>query len=65
MNDMFEAGVKDDQLALLFEANKEVNVAVKTPNGLTDRVKMKEIILQGDVFGPIECSGFLWQRMFE
>ena len=56
MNDLYEAGVQDDQLAVLYEANKNVNVAVKTPNGLTDRVKIKEIILQGDVFGPIECS---------
>ena len=56
MNDLFEAGVKDDQLALIHEANKEVKVAIKPPNGLTDRVVMKEIILQGDVLGPIECS---------
>ena len=56
MNDLFEAGVEDDNLALIYEANREVNVAVKTPNGLTNRVKVKEIILQGDVFGPIECS---------
>ena len=56
INDMYEAGVKDDHLALLYEANKEVNVAIKTPNGLTDRFRMKEIILQGDVFGPIQCS---------
>ena len=53
---MFEAGVDDDQLALMYEANRNVNVAVKAPNGLTDRVNIKDIILQGDVFGPIQCS---------
>ena len=56
MDDLFEAGVVDDKLALLFEANKEVKVAVKTPVGLTVRERIKKIILQGDVFGPIECS---------
>ena len=56
MNDLYEAGIKDDHLAILYEANKEVKIAVKTPNGLTDRVKVEEIILQGDVFGPLECS---------
>ena len=56
MNDMFEAGVVDDQLALIYEANRKVKVAVKTPNGLSDRKTLNEIILQGDVFGPIECS---------
>ena len=56
MNHLFEAGVTDDNLAILFEANKEVNVAVKTPVGITVREKIKKIILQGDVFGPIEFS---------
>ena len=46
MNDLFEAGVQDNQLAVLYEANKEIDVAIKTPGGLTDRVKVKEIILQ-------------------
>ena len=56
MNDLFEAGVDDENLALLYEANKGVNVAVKTPLGLTVRERIERIILQGDVFGPIECS---------
>ena len=56
MNDMFDAGVQDDNLALLYQANSKVNVAVRTPYGLTHRFKLEDIILQGDVFGPIECS---------
>ena len=56
MNDMYEAGVTDDCLALLYEANKEVNMAIKTPAGLTLRKRIEKIILQGDVFSPIECS---------
>ena len=31
MNDLFEAGVTDDKLAILYEANKEIDVAVNTP----------------------------------
>ena len=54
--DLFEAGIDDDNLALLYEANKNVNMAVKTPNGLTKRENIKNIVLQGDVYGPIECS---------
>ena len=56
LNDMFEAGINDDNLAILYEANKSVEVAVKTPHGLTKREAFKKIILQGDVFGPLECS---------
>ena len=33
-----------------------MKVAVKTPHGLTNREDIKKIILQGDVFGPIQCS---------
>ena len=36
MNEVYEAGVTDDIFALIYEANKEVKVAIKTPNGLTD-----------------------------
>ena len=56
MNDPYEAGVTDDNLAVIYQANKEVNVTVKTPFGLTVRAMIENIILQGDVFGPIECS---------
>ena len=56
MNDLYEAGVTDENLAIIYQANKQINVAVKTPTGLTIREKIQKIILQGDVFGPIECS---------
>ena len=56
LNDMYEGGLADDNLGVIYEANKKVKAAVKTPHGLTKRVDMEKIILQGDVFGPIECS---------
>ena len=56
MNDLFEAGIDDENLALIYEANKSINVAIKTPSGLTAREQIEKIVLQGDVFGPIECS---------
>ena len=34
LNDVYEAGVKDDKLALINEINKINNIAVKTPSGL-------------------------------
>ena len=56
MNDMYEAGIDKDNLALIYEANRNINVAVNTPNGLTSRDNIERIVLQGDVFGPLECS---------
>ena len=36
--------------------NNEVKVAVKTPFGLTDGKTVKEIVIQGETFGPLCCS---------
>ena len=56
LKDLYDGGMTDDNLSILYEANKKVKVAVKTPHGLTDRIDIEKIILQGDVFGPIQCS---------
>ena len=56
LNDLYESGVQDDQLALLYSINSHVNVAIKTPIGRTTRKSIFNVITQGDVFGPILCS---------
>ena len=43
-------------LYIIISNNKSINVAIKSPNGLTAREPLEKIVLQGDVFGPIECS---------
>ena len=56
MNDMYDSGVQDDKLALLYNVNTEVKMAVKTPVGKTRRGSIYNVITQGDVFGPLVCS---------
>ena len=56
LSDIYDNGVRDDKLALLYNINTHVNVAVKTPVGKTDRKSIFNVITQGDVFGPILCS---------
>ena len=56
LNDIYTNGLKDDKLALLYNINTKVNVAVKTPVGKTSRGVIRNVITQGDVFGPILCS---------
>ena len=46
--DMDENGVKDDKLALIFNINSEIKVAVKTPVGKSDRRSIHNVIAQGD-----------------
>ena len=50
---MFEAQVKDDMLAIMFEANKTTYFRIKTPNGMTDLEEIKNTIMQGDVLAPM------------
>ena len=55
-NNLYEAGITDDKLAMIYEGNKTNNVAIRTPAGLTNRVAIERIVTQGGVTGPLCCS---------
>ena len=54
--DIHEAGLKDDNLSLLYNANREIFMAVNTPSGLTERQRISDTVLQGDTFGSLLAS---------
>ena len=56
LNDLYESGLKSDNLNLLYEGNKECFIAVKTPCGQTERISIKETVMQGSVWGPLCCT---------
>ena len=56
LSDIFNTGVEDDTLHLLYEANKSVGARVKISFGLTEEVQLDEVVLQGEVWGPILAS---------
>ena len=49
-------GARDDKLALVYKMNKTNLVAVKTPYGLTKRILVDRIVMQGGKWGPLMCS---------
>ena len=56
-NDLYEAGVIDDQFVTVANSNKKCQVSVKVPGGSqTKRVEMTEIEMQGTVLAPLKCS---------
>ena len=55
-NDVIEHGFKNDKLTLLYAANVNAQVAVKTRTGITKRITMNEIIMQGTVWGSLFCT---------
>ena len=56
INDLYDAGIQDNKLGLLYEINKTNNLAVKIGGDLTERVTVENIICQGDPWGSIQCS---------
>ena len=56
LSDLYDAGVTDDTLPLLYQANAEVYMSVKTPAGLTDRQTIRNTVLQGDTWGSLLAS---------
>ena len=59
LNAMYEANIKDDMLALIYEANKTTIFTVKTPNGLTQPATIVNKVLQGDVLAPLISSNMV------
>ena len=56
ISDIFESGLKNSNLQLLYEGNKEIHMSVNTPDGPTQRSKIENCVLQGDTFGSILAS---------
>ena len=56
MNDLYEAGVQDDILSLIYESNRKSFVAVQTPHGLSERESFENLVMQGDVLSPLISS---------
>ena len=48
--------MKDGDFQLLYKANQEIFMAVKTPGGLTERQRITNCVLQGDTWGPMMAS---------
>ena len=56
INDMYESGLKNDNLSILFLENQNAEIAIKTANGTTKRTTVKNVIMQGTVWGSLFCT---------
>ena len=54
-NDLWDAGLKSDKFYLLSELDKKCKVVVKTPCGDTKSFNLRNVIMQGSVFGSLKC----------
>ena len=56
INDLHETGLVNDKLPLLYLENERAKVAVKTPEGLSRRMGIKKIEMQGTVWASLKCT---------
>ena len=56
VNDIYEAGLQNDKLNLLYIMNTTAQLAVKTPSGMTERVSISKVVMQGTVWGSLFCT---------
>lgn len=55
-NDLYNIGVNDDLLNLIYDCDSLSKVAVKTPVGMTKRVDVQKVVAQGEVISPLKCT---------
>ena len=55
INCLYDAGLQNDKLPLLFLENSNAQVAIKTNGSISKRVNIKNIIMQGSVWGSLCC----------
>ena len=53
--DLHECGMREKEASLIYKLNKEAIIKVATPAGITEEIKVNEIVKQGTVFGPKLC----------
>ena len=60
--DLYDIGLTSDKLSLVYNANRNIKVRVKTPSGVTNEMTMDEIVMQGDTWAStmasVQCDAF-------
>jgi hypothetical protein len=56
INSLYEAGLQDDRLNILYLENETANIAVKFNNNVSQRTTVNNVVMQGSVWGGIKCT---------
>ena len=56
LNDLYDAGIQNNKLSLLYKINQTNKIAVKTHHGISQRKTFNMITCQGEPMGLISCS---------
>ena len=56
MNDLYEAGLTNDKLCLLYYSNLNAQVAIKTSTGVSERFNIQRKVMQETVWAGLMCT---------
>ena len=56
INTLYNNGLKNDMLNLLYIENKKANIALKFNNRITRRTQIEKIVMQGTIFSSFMCA---------
>ena len=56
INSLYDAGLTNNMLNLLYIENKTANIAVKVNNTLSDRKNVQNVEIQGSVWAGLKCT---------
>ena len=54
--DLYEGGLEDNMMSLLYMSGKNVTIAIKNPNEILEKKIIDKVVVQGDIFGSLMCS---------
>ena len=61
INDLYENGLQNDKLPLLFKENTNANIAVKSSSGMSNRRTIHNLVMQGTVWSSLLCTASIDQ----
>ena len=56
LSDLYQYGIKDHTINLLYDGSLNNNIAIQTPVGITERKQVNKTVMQGDIWGPAMCA---------
>ena len=56
INNLYEAGNRNDRLCLLYMSNKYTQIVIKTSSGKTKQIHIKDKVMQERVWGGLICT---------
>ena len=59
VNALYECGLKNDMLSLMYLQNRNIQVALKVNGELTRRTDVQDVIMQGTVWSSLMCTSSL------